>query len=140
MRDSNTKKYIISTTEWLEPVKELISNDISTKGLLMLGNYMRTHQVVVKITRNITNNYNMIKYAIKKSSNLPNFVKTFCILIRSRIIAKNSFRIGAFRCMESSINIDTKYKDTNGFCLASSDLPTNEEIMIEIMYKYTWLR
>ena len=65
LKDSKTKKYIIPTNEWLEPLNELITDSIATKGLLMLSKFIgakcttwhkclgSNHEVVVKITRNV---------------------------------------------------------------------------------------
>lgn len=127
LKDSQTKTYVIPTNEWLEPLNELITDSISTKGLLMLSKFKKKHDVVVKITRNITNNYPMIEFAAKKLFDLPNFVKTFCI----------------FKCNESTINLDNKYNGIKSYCVQNQSnqkstniLIDNEEISIEIMYKY----
>ena len=117
LKDSKTKQYIVPTNEWLNPLSELITNDISTKGLLMLAKFNKTHDVVVKITRDISN-FSAIKFATKKLFDMSNFVKTFC----------------AFVCDESTINLESKYIESNGFCSANKD--DKEQVIIEIMYKY----
>ena len=122
LKDSQTKKYIVPTKEWLKPLKELITNDITSKGLIMLSKYHNSHDVVVKITklnRQITQ-LEKIKFATKKLSVLPNFVVTLC----------------SFNCMESIINIDTKYNEIDAFCYPDKNNSENEEIMLEIMKKY----
>ncbi len=40
LKDSQTKTYVIPTNEWLEPLNELITDSISTKGLLMLSKFI----------------------------------------------------------------------------------------------------
>ena len=122
-RDKITKQYIIPTNEWLEPLQQFITGDISTQGLLMLGKYMRKKDVVVKISKNLNLvQKNRSKFASKKLTGLPNFVTTFC----------------SFSCIESSINIDTNYVNIKGFCLPDkTDSASNEEIFIEIMPKYS---
>jgi predicted site-specific integrase-resolvase len=120
LKDSKTKTYIIPTNEWLEPLNELITDSISTKGLLMLSKFRKTHDVVVKITRNITNNYPIIEFAGKNLLDMPNFVKTFC----------------SFKCDESTINLDNKYNGVKSYCMQKTTNIVTEEISIEIMYKY----
>ena len=120
LKDSKTKKYIIPTNEWLEPLNELITDSIATKGLLMLSKFRSNHEVVVKITRNITNNYQTIEFAGKKLLNMPNFVRTFCV----------------FKCDESTINLDNKYNGVKSYCIQKQPNIDSEEISIEIMYKY----
>ena len=119
LKDSKTKQYIVPTNEWLNPLSELITNDISTKGLLMLAKFNKTHDVVVKITRDISN-FSAIKFATKKLFDMSNFVKTFC----------------AFVCDESTINLESKYVELKGFCSANKDDKENEKVIIEIMCKY----
>jgi len=120
LKDSKTKTYVIPTNEWLEPLNELITDSISTKGLLMLSKFRKTHDVVVKITRNITNNYLIIEFAGKNLLDMPNFVKTFC----------------SFKCDESTINLDNKYNGVKSYCMQKTTNIVTEEISIEIMYKY----
>ena len=122
LKDSQTKKYIVPTKEWLKPLKELITNDITSKGLIMLSKYHNDHDVVVKITKLNKQKIQLekIKFATKKLSILPNFVVTLC----------------SFNCMESMINMDTKYNEIDAFCNANKNNSENEEIMLEIMKKY----
>ena len=122
-QDKISKKYIIPTDKWLEPLQLFITDDISTKGLLMLAKYMETKDVVVKITKGLNSiKQNRLKFASKKLTGLPNFVATFC----------------SFSCVESSINMETNYTEVKEFCKPNQlDPASNEEVFIEIMPKYT---
>ena len=123
-RDKTTKQYIIPTNEWLEPLQQFITSDISTQGLLMLAKYMKQKDVVVKITKNLNSiQKNRLKFASKKLTGLQNFVTTFC----------------SFSCNESSINIETNYVNIKGFCLPDKidSASFSDEIFIEIMPKYS---
>jgi hypothetical protein len=49
LKDSETKKYIIPTNDWLIPLKPLITS-ISTKGKIMLAKMIDKEKVIVKLT------------------------------------------------------------------------------------------
>lgn len=112
----NNKQYIIPTNKWLVPLHKLISDDISTKGLLMLSKYMDKHEVVVKITKNT--NYERIKKINDIVRKYNNFAKTITVL----------------KCDENDINLETEYKNIKGFCLSDE---YNTQIVLEIMKKYS---
>ena len=118
LKDSENKKYIIPTQEWLEPLNKFITDDINTDGLLMLTRLNKKHEVIVKITRNNEEKYKLLKYANVKLFGLTNFMLTFC----------------SFNCLESTVNIDANYNNVKGYCKPTSDI--NEKIFIEIMYQY----
>ena len=52
LKDSETKKYIIPTNEWLVPLEPLITS-ISTKGKMILAKMISKKKVVVKLTKNV---------------------------------------------------------------------------------------
>lgn len=111
----NNKQYIIPTNQWLVPLSKYITDDISTRGLLMLANYMNHHKVVVKITKN--GNYKKIKKICKTLSDHMNFVKTITVIT----------------CDESDINLENNYENIKGFCIVGD---SNTNIILEIMVKY----
>jgi len=113
---NSNKQYIIPTTAWLNPIQKLKTNDISSKGLIMLSKYMNNHDVVVKITKNVNNQ--IIKKINDTVRGLTNFPAVFCVI----------------SCLESDINLETEYKNISGYCERSTD--TNTEITLEIMKKY----
>ena len=121
LKDNENKKYIIPTQEWLEPLSHFVVDSMqSSKGFLMLSKFQKKHKIIVKITRDVTK-YSSIKYASKKLLNVPNFATTFC----------------AFTCDESSLNLETKYKNANSFCKADeTDKANKEKVILELMYKY----
>jgi serine/threonine protein kinase len=119
LKDSETKKYIIPTNEWLKPLEPLVTG-ISTKGKMMLAKMVNKQKVVVKLTKNVD---------IKKIKNISglvnkfyNFPKIYCV----------------FQCAEDETNFDTNYLDTLGFCKnnkTNSD-STDPIITLEIMKLY----
>lgn len=139
LKDSLTKKYIIPTAKWLNPLEVLITNSMSSKGFLMLSKFNKTHDVVVKITKNVNYKLPIIKYITKKLLNMPNFVNVIVCqakldndMIKHHRCMTKTFCV--FSCIESSLKFDTKYKEQTEFCNKGDDV--GEEIMLEIMYKY----
>ena len=90
-----TKQYIIPTTAWLKPNEELITEDISTEGFLIIADLIKKEKVIVKITKG----YNKkIKYLNKLFKNEKyNLIKTYC----------------NFYCHENDKTVTSKYKDKN---------------------------
>jgi len=104
------------TTSWLNPVHKLMTEDISSKGLIMLSKYMNTHDVIVKITKN--SDYKKVKSINNAIRGLTNFPAVFCVI----------------SCLESDINLESEYKNISGYCERSND--SNTEIILEIMKQY----
>jgi hypothetical protein len=116
IKDSETKKYIIPTNEWLKPLKPLITS-INTKGKIMLANMVNKKKVVVKLTQNVDlKKIKTISYLVRK---LPNMPKIYCV----------------FECREDETNFDANYLDTYGFC-KSNPTETDSLITLEIMKFY----
>ena len=116
LKNSETKKYIIPTNEWLKPLKPLISS-LNTKGKIILANMVNKKKVVVKITKNI--NFNKIKYISAMVKGLPNMPKIYCV----------------FQCQEDEYNFDAEYLNTHGFC-SSNPSESDPLITLEIMKLY----
>lgn len=110
LKDTITKKYIIPTDKWLQPLKPLVVNDINTDGFIMIGKLIEKEKVIIKISQGykplIIKINKLIKY-------MPNFVKTYC----------------SFNCYE-----DFNYTDKNGFC--NGNEKSGDIITLEIMKKY----
>jgi serine/threonine protein kinase len=116
LKDSETKKYIIPTNDWLKPLKPLITS-ISTKGKIMLAKMIDKEKVIVKLTKNIDiRRIKNISYLVKYFSNFP---KIYCI----------------FQCREDETNFDTDYLNVRGFC-KQNPLETDQLITLEIMKLY----
>jgi len=116
LKDSETKKYIIPTDEWLKPLEPLITS-ISTKGKMMLAKMVSKEKVVVKLTQNT--NLKRIKNISYLVRSLPNFPKTYCV----------------FQCIEDETKFDTNYLDSLGFC-KNNPTSTDPLITLEIMKLY----
>ncbi len=124
LKNSETKKYIIPTDEWLRPLKPLITS-ISAKEKLILAKMINKEKVVLKLSKNIDTK--RIKYISSIVNKFNNFPKIYCV----------------FQCMEDETNFDTDYLDTLGFCKANpSDNKTDNQssnnllITLEIMKLY----
>ena len=134
LKNSETKKYIIPTNEWLQPLKPLISSlntkeqrdwarfcevktSEGTKGKIILANMVNKKKVVVKITKNI--NFKKIKYISAMLKGLSNMPKVYCV----------------FQCQEDETNFDADYMNTHGFC-SSNQSETDPLITLEIMKLY----
>ena len=120
LKNSETKKYIIPTNEWLEPLEPLITT-LSSKGKLILTQMVKKQKVVVKITRGLDiKRIKNINYLLRR---LPNFPKVYCV----------------FECAEDESNFDSNYLDIHGFCSKNESDPSSDiNIILEIMklYKY----
>ena len=66
IKDSETKKYIIPTNEWLKPLEPLITS-ISTEEKIMLADMVNKKKVVVKLTQNADlKKIKTISYLVRK--------------------------------------------------------------------------
>ena len=76
------KDYILPTKKWLQPIKELISDDISTTGRVILSNMVSdkilNNKILVKLT---AGRKHRIKRFLHKMKGLPNLVTTYCVLL-----------------------------------------------------------
>lgn len=108
------KEYIIPTKKWLVPIKKMISNDISTAGLLIIAKLIEKEKVIVKITKM---NSKYIPYITEKLSYEPNFIKT----------------IMAFTCYEKEYLLNNNYNNINSFCNGDDN---DKIITIEVMKRY----
>jgi hypothetical protein len=111
--DETTKYYIIPTKKWLNPIKPLLTEDLNTAGLLMIGKLVENEKVIVKITKG---DNKKIKILSMKLNSLYNFTRTYC----------------SFSCLEDYSKIIKKYDKESSFCEKSG----NNLITIEIMRKY----
>ena len=114
LKNSETKKYIIPTDTWLEPLNPLITN-LSSRGKLILARMANKNKVIVKITKNL--DLFRIKYISHIVQKIPNFPKVYCV----------------FECNEDESNFNTNYLNINGFCHEKSD---KFKIILEIMKLY----
>jgi hypothetical protein len=115
LKNSETKKYIVPTNEWLKPLKPMITS-ISTKGKIILAKLVDKEKVVVKLTKNVdTRRIRNISRLLNGSTNFP---KIYCV----------------FECREDETNFDTNYLNVNGFCSGTTN--TDTIITLEIMKLY----
>jgi len=119
LKNSETKKYIVPTNEWLEPLEPLITS-LSTKGKIILSSMVKKQRVVVKITKGLDiQRIKNINYLLRR---LPNFPKIYCV----------------FECIEDESNFDSNYLDIHGFCSKNeNDSNSDINIILEIMKLYT---
>ena len=73
---TNGKDYILPTKAWLEPLEVLISQDIATRGKLIISELLKTNKVLVKLTSGRNHH---IKEFLVQVKGLPNLVNTYCI-------------------------------------------------------------
>jgi hypothetical protein len=109
------KQYIVPTINWLEPIKELITNDIGTEGLLIISKLIKKEKVIVKITFGYNKKIKVFNNLLKNEKH--NLIKTYCV----------------FTCYENEKTLSNKYKDSNDFCNGTSE---DQLILLEIMKKY----
>ena len=118
LKNSETKKYIIPTNEWLEPLEPLITT-LSTKGKIILARMAKKQKVVVKITKGL--DIKRIKNINYLLCRLPNFPKVYCV----------------FECVDDESNFDSYYLDIHGFCSKNVSDPSSDiNIILEIMKFY----
>ena len=73
---TNGKDYILPTKAWLEPLEVLISQDIATRGKLIISELLKANKVLVKLTSGRNHH---IKEFLDQVKGLPNLVNTYCI-------------------------------------------------------------
>lgn len=112
------KEYIIPTNEWLNPIKELYTQDINTRSLLMLSKMADRGEVVVKISKNSF--FKKIKLINNLVKFYPNMLHTFVTLEYD----------------DAEINYDTKYKKCPGYCNKDKNETENIKVTLEVMKKY----
>lgn len=110
-----TKQYIIPTIEWLKPNEELITEDISTEGFLIIADLIKKEKVIVKITKGYNKKVKYFNNLFKNEK--YNLIKTYC----------------NFYCHENDKTLTSKYKDKNEFCSGNNE---QQLILLEIMKKY----
>ncbi len=108
------KEILVPTTSWLNPIKQLITKQITTAGIIMLSKLLEKEKVVVKITKSKSKYLPIIT---KILSDQPNFITT----------------IITFPCNEKEYYIDNYYKNINSSCNGEQ---TDPIITIEIMKRY----
>jgi hypothetical protein len=108
------KEVIVPTNTWLNPIKKLISKQVTTAGLLILSELLNKEKVVVKITK-MNSKYLLI--ITKILSNEPNFINN----------------IITFTCNENEYYIKNNYKNINSFCNGQEN---DKIITVEVMKRY----
>ncbi len=73
---TNGKDYILPTKAWLEPLEVLASQDVTTRGKLIISELVKAHKVLVKLTSGRNHH---IKEFLNQVKGLPNLVNTHCV-------------------------------------------------------------
>jgi hypothetical protein len=109
-------QYIVPTTEWLEPIKELMHDEIGNDGILIISKLLAKEKIIVKITRGINNKIVVINNLLNKIK--YNYVKTYC----------------SFFCNEDNNKLSLKYKNSIEFCSINKD--NISLVTLELMKRY----
>lgn len=109
------KEIIVPTNDWLIHIKQLITKNVTTTGLLIISKLIDDERVIVKITKMKSKFLPIVTKLVNKE---PNFIKTFL----------------TFSCYEKEYYLNNKYKDANSFCNGDKN---NQKITLEITKRYS---
>ena len=116
LKNSDTKAYIIPTSEWLQPVEPLITDSLNAETII--SKLLDKEEILVRLT---ANNNKRLPLINSKLSKLHGFPLTYCTII----------------CTESTDLIDANYiingKPAKGFCNGKS---SDGYVTLELMKYY----
>lgn len=123
------KDYVLPTKAWLEPLNEIIAQDVSTRGKMIISKMLKEHKILVKLT---TGNNDHIKKFIMETKGLPNLVNTYCVLL-----CQDDFLL--IKSQRQFCSLETK--DENEYKDYIKRLPKaknyNYAVTLELMENYT---
>ena len=110
------KQYIIPTKSWIKPLELYITEDLNTKGVMIISKLIEREKILVKLTFSRNKKLKKINNLLKL---LPNFVYTYCVVLCNN----------GFLSKDKDININELIK--YGFCTTdekSQNMNSIEEI------------